>query len=72
MKILTFKKAKVTPTAKASIDVAIARGGIMILGENSVLQLSSFSNDSLIMLIPIKANKIKAIQWSMLSILSLN
>ena len=26
MKILTFKKAKVTPTAKASIDVAIARG----------------------------------------------
>ena len=44
----------------------------MILGENSVLQLSSFSNDSLIMLIPIKANKIKAIQWSMLSILSLN
>ena len=60
-KILTFKKAKVTPIAKASMEVAIAKG-IMTLGENSVLHVSSSSKASLIILIPIKANKIKAIQ----------
>lgn len=60
-KILTFKKANVTPMAKASIDVATASGSIA-LKEKSGSQHSSSPNASLIIFRPISDNNIKAIQ----------
>ena len=70
--ILTFKKANVTPTARASILVAIAK-------INMVLRLLNFDDDndnddddddddssaaSLIILTPMIVSNPKAIQWS--------
>ena len=68
--ILTFRKANVTPTARASILVAIAK-------INMVLRLLNFDDDnddddddddssaaSLIILTPMIVSNPKAIQWS--------
>ena len=66
-----MKKANVTPTASASILVAIA-STIIVLKSTLSLLSSSFSNDSLIIFNPINDSSIKAIQWSIIFTASLN
>ena len=66
---LTDKKAKVTPTANASILVATANGNIALkLKSSSPHSSQSLSIDSLIILPPIIASNTKAIQWSIATI----
>ena len=64
--ILTFKKAKLTPIAKASILVAIANNKITFNGKSETSSFSFSSRLSLIIFNPIKASNIKATQWSTL------
>ena len=64
-RILTFKKAKVTPTAKASMLVATARGSMALNPKEESRDSASVSRDSRIILIPMIPSRIKAIQWSM-------
>ena len=70
MKILIDSKEKVIPTASASMAVAIASINI-VFHEKSSFCFSS-SKDSLIILIPINASNINAIQWSIESTKPLN
>lgn len=67
---LIFNIAKVIPIISASILVAIAKIIIVLKSVLSFTSLSFF--DSLIMLIPINDNSIKATQWLMLSITDWN
>ena len=61
--MLTSWKAKATPTARASMLSAMARGNITLgLKLASTGQLDS--RDSLIMLMPIISSRPKDIQWS--------
>lgn len=67
--IATLKKAKVTPTASASMLVATARVNIVATAKLffsfwAQSQSSSFSKDSLSMLPPIIASNTNATQWS--------
>ena len=62
--MLTFRKAKVMPTASASMLVATAMRN-MVLKPKSSLSSSDLPKDSFIMLPPMKASSTKAIQWSM-------
>ena len=66
-RICTSKKAKVTPTASASMLVATASGSI-VLKEKESLTSSSSPSASRIIFAPISASSTKAIQWSMLLI----
>ena len=70
MQLLIPIKAKETPTANASILVATAKPNttFKLVGSYSCLLPSSLK-DSIIMRPPKKANMIKAIQWSTLSIM---
>ncbi len=63
-------KAKLIPTAKASMLVAIANTNKVPLsrGLNFFCSSSSPCNPSLIIFPPHQANKLKATQWSILSI----
>lgn len=58
-----FMKAKVTPTAKASILVAMASISI-VYGLREGLQLPLASRDSFIILRPMALKRMKVIQWS--------
>ena len=60
-RIFTLKNAKVMPTAKASILVAMARGS-MVRGEKEALCFSDSLRDSSTMLPPISDSSTKAIQ----------
>ena len=69
----TSRNAKVTPTARASMLVAMARRNIVFTPVvASAGQLSLPDKASLIMFTPIINNSPNAIQWSMLSINCLN
>ena len=59
--IAVFRKAKVTPTANASILVAMERINNS-LKENTLQTFSSFDKDSYIILKPIPSNSRNAIQ----------
>ena len=61
--ISTRRKAKVTPTASASMLVATARGS-MDRGRKELSTCSSPPRDSRIMFAPISPSRRKAIQWS--------
>ena len=63
IKTFTCKKAKVMPTASASMLVATASGS-MVLNENESFTFSSFEKDSLIIFAPMSKSRPKAIQWS--------
>lgn len=63
-KIFTFKKAKVIPTARASILVATAMTNMVLKAKELLTASSSAAKDSFIMLRPIKNRRIKATQWS--------
>ena len=65
---LTFKNAKVIPTASAYILVSIARTIIVLKLTSSFLFSLSSSKDSFIIPPPIIASNAKAIQWSILVI----
>ena len=60
--ICTFKKAKVMPTARASILVATARGNIVLQSKRSFEDSSSPEKASRIILIPMMESSINAIQ----------
>lgn len=62
--IFIFKKAKETPTAKASIDVAIAKINKFFMSSLSSSIGQVFSLASLIIFSPINPSRTKAIQWS--------
>ena len=66
--MFTRRKAKVTPTASASMLVATASGSMVLKSKRSLDSFSSSLLASRIMLKPINANRTKAIQWSMLVI----
>ena len=68
--LMTF--LDVTPTANASILVAIANKSIVFTSTLSFLFSTSSSVESFIIFPPIIASKIKAIQWSTLSTNPLN
>ena len=57
-------RAKVTPTARASMLVARAMSSMVRKPKEASAQLSSLEKDSLIMLPPMKASSTKATQWS--------
>ena len=61
----TLRKAKVTPTASASMLVATASGS-MALTPKEALSSSAAPRDSRIMFAPMSASRMKAIQWSKL------
>ena len=67
--ILTLRNASDTPTASASILVAIASKNILLTPISS-LTFSSSPNDSLIILPPINKRSINAIQCEYLVIIS--
>lgn len=62
--IFIFKKAKDTPTARASIDVAMASINKFLRSSLSSSIVQVLSLDSLIMFTPIIDKRTKAIQWS--------
>ena len=60
----TSKKAKVMPTARASMLVATAMGSITRKAREALVSSSSGHRASRIMLMPSKTSRAKAIQWS--------
>ena len=68
----TCRKAKVTPTASASMLVAMASRIILPGATEQSTHSSSLFRDSRIMLNPMMPRRIKAIQWSMEVMASLN
>ena len=66
----TCKKAKVTPTARASMLVATARGSMVRKEKELFSDSSPHSLDSRIMFTPMIPSRIKAIQWSRLAIMA--
>ena len=60
----TFRKAKVTPTASASMLVAMARSTMFLTSRSGFGHSSSLLKDSFIMFAPITASRMKATQWS--------
>ena len=60
----TFRKAKVTPTARASMLVAMARSTMFLTSRSAFGHSSSLLKDSFIMFAPITASRMKATQWS--------
>ena len=70
--ISTLKKAKVTPMARASMLVATASTSIDFISRESLQHSCSLFKASRIILIPMIPSSIKAIQWSILVMYSLN
>ena len=61
----TFRKAKETPTASASMLVAMASGNMVFASKRSLCSSQSAQEkDSRIMFAPMKASRMNAIQWS--------
>ena len=60
----TFRNAKVTPTARASMLVATARRTMPRTSRDALAQDSSFSKDSFTMPAPMRTRRRKATQWS--------
>ena len=70
--MVTLRKAKVTPTASASMLVAMASGSILLMETESSVFSSSPETPSRIIFPPISPSRIKAIQWSKAVILLSN
>ena len=70
--MFTLKKAKLTPTARASMLVATAMGSMAFTDREASGHSSSLERDSRIIFPPMMASSAKAIQWSMAVICSLN
>ena len=62
--ILTWMQANETPTAKASMLVAMASKSMVLKPKEPSCSSSLPQTASRIMLAPIKKSKLKAIQWS--------